>query len=689
MATPQPFTAPDLYELQSVEDAQISPDGRRLAFVRVTIDRLGNQYERHIWLIDLADRSAKPRQFTFGPKSDTQPRWSPDSRTLAFVSARGDRPQIHLIDVAGGEARPLTAQPNGARNPVWSPDGRRLAFLADVNAEERAKEDAGTAAPPPADALEARQRKERQDDAEKKKSDPRVITRLPYRSGTEFFDDRRTHVYVIAVPSTPEPAPGPARRLTDGELDFDTITWTKDGAALLSIQGREPEHDPWNYRAVVRVPVPAKGRKPYKFLTNPGFDYFDARVSPDGRWIATVRTPDEGSWGQRARLAVLPVGGGAARELTFSFDRGVGDFRWSADSHWIYFLVNDRGSTHLYRASLAGDKIEAVVKGRRNLLSFSLDQAGAIAFVANTPERPGDVYLTNPAGRAEQRLTRFNDQFLAGRQVAPIEEVWHTAPDGRRIQGWLLKPPGLRRGQKVPLVVSMHGGPWVMWGPSIPAMWFEWQLQAARGYAVYFCNPRGSDGYGEAHSLIIRNDWGDHVMHDILSGVEQVVAQGFVDERRLALTGGSYAGYMTAWIVSRDQRFACAWAQRGLYNLTSFFGTSDIPQLVEREFETLGFDDLEKLWKQSPLAYVRGIRTPLAIEHQDQDYRCPVSEAEQLYAALKRLKRTVIFIRYPREGHEMSRSGEPLHRVDRLDRMLAWFDRHCGPAARPKATRRR
>ncbi|MBL8056132.1 MAG: S9 family peptidase, partial [Anaerolineales bacterium] len=633
MPAKQPLVAEDLFSLITVEDPQLSPDGRHLAFVRVTTDRLEDRYRRQIWLLRLDERQPTPRPFTAG-KMDLAPRWSPDGRRLAFVSARDGKPQIYLIDVDGGEARALTSQPNGAADPTWSPDGRRLAFLSDVNAEERAREDSGEQDPPPADSLEARQRGERKEQAEKRAADPRVITRLPYRTGTEYYDGRRSHIYVLDVPNGAAEAAGQPRRLTDGELDFNELAWTPDGAALVSTQSREPEHDPWNYRALVSVPVPAKGRRPYRFLSNPGFEYFGAQVSPDGRWIAAGRVPDEGSWGQLRRLALVPAGGGPARELSFDFDRAVGDLRWSADSRWVYFTVGDRGDGHLYRADVRVGRIEPVLRGRQMVLAYSLDQAGDVAYVATTPERPGDVYLARAGRRTGRRLTGFNDAWLAARALAPIEELWHTAPDGRRIQGWLLKPPGWRRGQRVPLVVSMHGGPWVMWGPAMPAMWLEWQLQAARGYAVYFCNPRGSEGYGEEHALTIRNDWGDHVMHDILTGVDAVVAQGFVDERRMALTGGSYAGYMTAWIVSHDQRFACAWAQRGLYNLISFFGTSDIPQLVEREFETMGFDDLEKLWKQSPLAYVRGIRTPLTIEHQDNDWRCPPSEAEQLYAAL-------------------------------------------------------
>jgi dipeptidyl aminopeptidase/acylaminoacyl peptidase len=310
------------------------------------------------------------------------------------------------------------------------------------------------------------------------------------------------------------------------------------------------------------------------------------------------------------------------------------------------------------------------------VLGFSVARE-SLAFVAHTPTHPTDVYVTR--GKSERRLTDFNDALLAERIVQPIEAVSHSAPDGRKIQGWMLRPVGYQRGKQYPLAVNMHGGPWVMWGPGMPGIWLEWQLHAARGYAVYFCNPRGSEGYGEEHALVIRNNWGDHVMDDILTGVDAMVARGLVDVKRMALTGGSYAGYMTAWILSHDQRFACGWAQRGLYNLTSFFGVTDVPQLIEREFETFGFDDVQKLWAQSPLKYVRNLRTPLAIEHQDNDWRCPPSEAEQLYAALKRLKREVILIRYPREGHEMSRSGEPAHRVDRLNRQVAWFDRWCKP----------
>lgn len=668
----RPLTAEDLYAVQAVEDPQISPDGRYIAFVKVTMDKVQNRYNRNIWLATLGKGEPRVRQFTFGPKADTTPRWSPDGRTLAFVSARNGKAQIYLIGLEGGEARPLTSHPNGAGNPVWSPNGKQIAFHASLNVEEQHQEDAGESDPPPDTALEAKHRSEIKDEAEKQKSDPWVITRLPYRTGTQYLDDRYTQIYVVEVEGGTE-ATKPVR-LTAGALDFGEMSWAKDGLSLLTVCSRTPEHDPWFNTAIVRVMV-AKKRKAPRRLSKPGHDYYGVQASPDGRWLAAQRQVNTGSFGSRTQLVVMPNTGGEARDLTASFDRNVDSFCWSADSKTIYFQAGDHGNTGVYKVAARGGEVASVVGGRRMVQGFSVSDAGAVAFTATTPERPSDLYFVS--GQAEQRLTDFNANLLSDVIIQPTEEVRFTAPDGRELQGWLIKPVGFKRGQTYPLAVNMHGGPHVMWGPSMVGMWIEWQFHAARGYGVFYCNPRGSEGYGEEFSTAIQNDWGDHVMHDILAGVDNVTAMGWVDAKRLALTGGSYAGYMAAWIVSHDHRFACAWAQRGLYSLLGFYGTSDVPQLIEREFEMRPFEDFEKAWRQSPLAYVQNVRTPLAIEHQDNDWRCPPSEAEQLYAALKRLKREVVFIRYPREGHEMSRSGEPKHRVDRLNRMVGWFDEYC------------
>lgn len=684
MPSKSPITPEDLYDLKHAEDPQISPDGRYVAYVVRTLSKLDNAYDRHIWLQDLTDRNAKPRQFTFGAKSDLSPRWRPDSTALAFVSVRSGKPQIYLIGLNGGEAQALTSMANGAGSPTWSFDGSQLAFVSSVNAEERRAEDSGEKSEPPADALEARHRKERQDDAERLRSDPRVIQTLPYRTGTSYYDDRTSHIYVMDVAL--DGTAGAPRRLTEGEQNYNHIAWFPDGRAILSSQSSQPEHDPWFHQRPVRIPTTGKRRA--TFLTPPGFEYFESLVSPDGRWIAATRQLDDASWGEPSQLVVFPARGGAVIERALELDRSVGNLTWSADSRSVYFTVEDRGDNGLYRIDALKGTARRIVGGRRVVLGYTVADNNRVAFTAHTPDGPPDVHVCEANGRRERAITDLNKDWRANHAIATFEEIWHTAPDGRQIQGWLVLPPGAKRGDaKRPLLLNMHGGPWVMWGPSVPEVWHEVQVHAAAGYAVYYCNPRGSLGYGAEHALLIRNDWGNHVMHDILSGVDNIMERANIDPKRMAVTGGSYAGYMTAWIIGHDQRFACAWAQRGLYNLTSFFGTSDIPQLVEREFEVRGFEDVERLWSQSPLAYVENMHTPLVIEHQDNDWRCPPSEGEQLFAALKRLGRTVTLLRYPRDGHEMTRSGEPLHRVDRLNRMLDWFGTYCMPRKGARGTR--
>jgi dipeptidyl aminopeptidase/acylaminoacyl peptidase len=674
MPTKRPLKAEDLYDLQFTEDPQFSPAGQHIAFVKVTIDKIGNKYERHIWLASLTEAKPRLRQFTFGSKSDTSPRWSPDGNTLAFVSARNGKAQIFLIGLDGGEARAITSLPNGVNGLVWSADGKRIAFNSSVSAEERQKEDDGKSDPPPATALEAKHRDEIKEEAEKLKADPKVITRFPYRTGTSYLGDRYTHIYVVDVPAEGDKAK--PYRVTDGELSFNDFTWSPDGKYLYTSQARDPENDAWGHQDLVRLNATGK-RKPFVRLTKPGHTYFAPQPSPDGQWLAFIRGNEKGSWGHSTRLCIRPTTGGSVQSLITEFDRAVDVYEWSADSQYLYFQANDQGGTGVYRVAVATGRIETlVVGGLRMVQGFSVSKAGEIAFTANSPQEPSALYLRH--GKRDQRITNFNDKVLAQIEIAETEEMPFKSFDGREIQGWLLKPIGFKKGKKYPLAVNMHGGPHVMWGPSMPGMWIEWQTHAANGYAVFYCNPRGSDGYGSEFATIIQSAWGEDVMKDVLTGVDEVLKRGFVDKKRLALTGGSYAGYMTAWITAHDPRFACAWSQRGLYSLLSFYGTSDIPHLVEREFDLeFPHDDFEKSWRHSPLAYAKTITTPLAIEHQENDYRCPISEAEQLFTVLKKLKREVMFVRYPREGHEMSRGGEPLHRVDRLNRMVGWFDKWC------------
>ncbi|MCP4529659.1 MAG: S9 family peptidase, partial [Delftia sp.] len=549
------------------------------------------------------------------------------------------------------------------------------------SAEEREKEDSEDEETPPQDAFEARQRREAQKHHEKERFDPRVVRRQPYRADTVYLGDRRAHVYVVAAAAA-EPdgkEKHKPRRLTDGDVDYAPPVWSPDGASILTSAARDPESDTAGMcQDVVRMPVVAPGepRGAPTPLTGPGFSNVNPRPSPDGRSIAYLRTPEDRFFAQVPRLAVIPSGGGQPYDVTPDFDRGVISFCWSPDGRDLLFTSGDQGDTNVYTAPAGGGAPTMVVPGRRETLAFDVARAGGqMGFVACTPERPVDLYTAALDGSDERRLTDFNQEFLARKRVMPVKEMWYTAPDGVEIQGWLIKPPGFSAAQTYPLAVVIHGGPHAMWGPSTASMWHEWQCLAAQGYVVFYCNPRGSAGYGYAVRDSIHGRWGDADMPDILAGVDHVVSQGYVDTARMTVSGGSYGGFMTAWIVGHDQRFAAAASQRGVYHLTAFFGSTDLPELIEDEFDARPWEAYERLWKHSPLAYVEEIQTPLLIIHSDRDFRAPIPDAEHLFLMLRRLKREVEFVRYPREGHELSRSGEPRHRIDRLTRIIEWFDK--------------
>ncbi|WP_298404125.1 S9 family peptidase [uncultured Chloroflexus sp.] len=676
MTTPTPsrFTIDDLYELGWLEDPRLSPDGRMAAAIWVTVDRVNNGYRRQIVVVPTA--GGPLRRFTRG-KQDRQPRWSPDSKWLAFVSDRDDeRGQIYVIPVDGGEARQVTSMPNGASDPAWSPDGRWIAFLSSVNAEEQAREDSGELPPPPTDAWEARRAREQRQHDEELRNDPRVVTKLPYRSGTTYFDDRRRHIYVIEIGD--EDTPATPRRLTSGDLHYSAPVWMPAGDALLSTATRDPEADSlFAYYDVMRIPL--DGSLP-QALTSPGFSYFDPQPSPDGSQIAFLRLNEARLLGEGRRVAIVPAEGGEPHDLTAHTDLNIAQFHWQPDGQGVLFSAGWRGDAHVYQIGLPGTptyRNGMTLVGRPRIVSeFDVGRDGSIAFVAGSPANPCDLYFRSADGH-ERRLTAINDRLLSQRIIMPIEELLYLAPDGSEVQGWVLHPPDFDPTHRYPLAVYIHGGPHVMWGPGFRSMWHEWQTAAARGYVVFFCNPRGSEGYGELWRDAIRGNWGEADAPDILAGIDTLVVRGSIDPDRIAVTGGSYGGYMTAWLIGHDDRFACAVAARGVYNLLTQHSTSDAHELIEIEFGGYPWELYEELWDHSPLAHAHKIQTPLLLLHSELDYRVPISEAEQLFAILRRQKKVVELVRYPREGHELTRSGEPRHRADHMRRTLEWFDRYC------------
>ena len=667
----RPITADDLNHIHYVQDPQISPDGRYVAFVKVTPDAQEKSYKRNIWLYPIAGGDCI--QLTRGNK-DSQPRWSPDGTQLAFVSKRGDKPQIYTLPTAGlgGEARILTSMENGAHSPDWSPDGTQIAFLSPRSAEERVQEDADDAPkPPPADKLEESYRKDRKLEDEKKRWDPRPMWRIPYRVGTSYVDERYDQIYVISVEESLEGDEAKPRRLTDVDADHAQPRWSVDGTQIFTSRTFTPKEDePWRTNNIYTVNVETQESERW---VDDEYSIYLPTPSPDGKWIACGRSRI-GVTDIPMRFLVISSDGSETRVINEQYDREVSGWAWSPDSKLAFAVVSE-GTVLPYLYDPESNTSEQLHDGIYEIEQLDIGKGGQLAMTVSTPKNPQELY-TFDKDKGFQEATTFNHKWLSEVIVQDVHELRFQSPHGE-VQGWYIHPVGYEEGKQYPLALNIHGGPHATWGYCSKTMWHEWQFHAARGYAVFYCNPHGSGGYGEAFMRKLHSAWGHVAMDDIMAGVDAFLQLGIADQNRMAITGGSYGGYMTAWIIGHTDRFRSAVSQRGVYNIVSFYGTSDVPILMSNEFDAEPWEDSDKLWDHSPLKYAPNIKTPLLLIHSENDFRVPIEQAEQLFAWVRRATDTPIrMLRYPREGHELSRSGEPEHRVSRLNEMIDWFDKY-------------
>ncbi|MDE2858681.1 MAG: S9 family peptidase [Chloroflexota bacterium] len=662
-----PITAEDLNRIHYVQDPQISPDGRFVAFVKVSPDPLERGYKRNIWLFPLDGGEAF--QLTRGDK-DSRATWSPDGKQLAFVSARGDKAQVYLLPTngVGGEACALTDMKNGAHSPAWSPDGTRIAFLAPESEDERRSAPAEDSdALPPIDKLEKRHRRERQDEDEQMRWDPREMWRIPYRRGTAFVDERYDQIYVIDIEEFSE---SEAYRLTDIDADHTQPRWSADGASIYTSRTTDPEGDePWRTENLYRIDAISGQATP---MTDGAHSAYAPLPSPDGKWLAFGRLPI-GVTDIPMRLLVMTVDGADIRIVNEAFDREAVEWAWSQENQ-LAFTVESEGRTLPWIYDPASDASRQLHDGFYDIEQFDIGAGGLMSMTVSTPQNPQELYILQDGDFVE--TTRFNQDWLSEVIVQDARELRFQSPHGE-VQGWYLLPVGYQPGQTYPLALNIHGGPHATWGYASKTMWHEWQFHAARGYAVFYCNPHGSGGYGEDFMRKLHAAWGPVAMDDIMAGVDAFLELGIADAKKMAITGGSYGGYMTAWIISHSDRFKAAVAQRGVYNLSSFYGTTDVPLLMSNEFDAEPWENHEAFWDNSPLKYAANIRTPLLLIHSENDFRVPIEQGEQLFAWVRRATDTPIkMLRYPREGHELSRSGEPKHRISRLTEMIDWFDKY-------------
>ncbi|MGD2217683.1 MAG: S9 family peptidase [Gemmatimonadales bacterium] len=676
----RPIQANDLYRIRTAGDVVISPDGERVAFVVTEIDSAADAYHSHLWMAGVQD--GQVRQLTRGAVRDRDPVWSPDGSKIAFVSNRGgDGAQIFILPLDGGEPWPLTDLENGASNPVWSPDGSTLLFGSSLTTRDLEEEAEAEAESEGADEGEAAMwgslatiRNWLAKNAEEE--EPAVITRLRFQGERGLNPiEHWEHIYAIDLEERE------SRRLTDGPYDFFAPTFSPDGRQIAFIadvtDGLHPDYSLKNELYI----MDAEGGEP-RMIDIPGYNVFSPSWSPDGTHIAFAARDTTEPSAANTIIGVLELleSGlvGNVEWVSRPLDRSTRQYHWSADGRSIYFSAGVHGTVPIYRAPLHNGQIRQVVSGERGVLSFDL-HAEKLAFAVTRPANPSEVYVANADGDDERRLTNLNTDWLSGIIVQAHRGFWYESFDGRRVQGWLIEPVGYREDETYPLAVEIHGGPHSMWGPGERTMWHEFQLLTANGFFVLYTNPRGSSGYGYDFKYAIQRAWGDGPMRDVLTAVDTIVARGIVDEERMVVTGGSYAGYLTAYLVGNDHRFAAAVAQRGVYDLATFFGEGNAWMLVPFEFNAYPWEDPDVLRRESPITYAHQIETPLLIIHSDRDLRTGVSQSEMLYRTLKVLKKPVEYVRYPREGHDLSRSGEPTLRIDRLLRILEFFQRYVRP----------
>lgn len=655
--------AKHLLDLTFVSDAQLSPDGGQVVAVQTTIkqpddrdhqDDKPPEYQSQLFLYGVGD---EPRQLTYAGSS-MQPRFSPDGTRLAFVSKRAGKtdeeakPQLCVMPLNGGEAQTLTDLKAGVGEIVWHPSGEKLAFVSRGDFEDETV----------------------------KKGEARVIDRVFYKGdGVGFRSAEPAQIYLYDLEAQK------TEKLTKLKSSPSSLAFSPDGELLYFVGAKDSDaEDEWESLAWV-CEVSGKG-KPQQLAPNLSH-VFAVTPSPDGTQLALLAATDQDNFASPTGLWLAPADrgkddGGEAKLLSSELETVPsigGDAQYGsypnapswADDENIFVNVNQEGRSSVTRVSLTG-RLRAVQKGDRAVTGFH-HQDGRFAFTAETPDRPGEVFFRDARGK-ETQLSRANTAFAEMYKLAEAGPAQRAkAKGGSKLAYWTLSPRKPRKDKA--LVLQVHGGPHTNYGYGF---YFEFQLLAAQGYTVVYGNPRGSSSYGADFTTTVQGRYGTLDADDVMAIASAARATHTDPDAPVHLTGGSYGGFMTNWLVTQTELFASAVTQRSICNWVSFYGTSDIGYMfAAQEVGGNPWDDLEKLWQQSPLKYVAEVKTPLLIIHADEDHRCPVEQAEQFFVALKRLGKKTRLVRFPGEGHELSRSGRPDRRVARLEAIVDWFDTHA------------
>jgi dipeptidyl aminopeptidase/acylaminoacyl peptidase len=648
------FTGSDLFNLAAASDAQVAPDGRQVAYVRRSNDIMSDKALSSIWLVDVATGAERP--VVAGRGSHSQPRWSPDGRRLAYVSADGTgAPQLFVRWMDNGESARVTGLPDSPSAISWSPDGRRLAYVMTIPDEGLSL----GKAPPKPDGAEWAKPLE-------------IIDKVSYRSDEGgYVKPGVDHVFVV------DAGGGAPRQLTFGKYsDSGPLEWTPDGRQILFSTVRKGDWEREVLDSDVYALDVATGR--IDALTSRKGPDFGAVIAPDGRQIAYLGYDDVGKGFDQARLYLMNRDGSGQRQIAASFDRSIDRIKWARDGRGLYAAFEEAGGKRVARIGLDG-RVTPVATGLADSAfdrpyvggDFSVSNNGVVAFTTGDPHHPADLAVAS--GGAPRKLTRLNDNWLAAKRLGDVRELAVTAPDGGRVPAWLLLPPNRAEGQRVPLILEIHGGPYAAYGPQFSS---DYQLYAAAGYAVLYTNPRGSTGYGQAFVDAIDKTYPDSDTADLLAAVDAAVASGVADPGNLFVTGGSGGGVLTAWLVGKTDRFRAAATQKPVINWTTQALTADgIPFFARYWMGKMPWEDPQGYWSRSPLSLVGNVKTPTLVVVGSDDYRTPVEEAEQYYAALQLRGVPTALVKVPGAGHG-SIAARPSQSAAKAAAIIAWFDKY-------------
>lgn len=632
----------DYLEFEDVQSPRLSPDGRQIIYTRRWIDKLNDRWESSLWIMD-AD-GGRNRFLVNG--SDAQ--WSPDGTRIAYLASgepAGTQIHVRWMDAEGAVTQ-ITRVTDAPADIEWAPDGRSIAFRMNVAMKEQWSVPIPPA-PRGAKWVEA----------------PYIVEKLAYRRDRVGFTDQGFR-QLFVVPADG----GTPRQLTEGPYEHGAPRWTPDGRSLVFSALREDEAD-WRWRESEIYAVDVADRTVRQLTTRKGPDG-NPTVSPNGRWIAYTGFDSTDATWIDSRLYVMDADGRNPRAITPDLDRSPQNLAWAHDNSGIYFTADDQGSRNLWFAPLTGAPRQ-VTRGTHILTVTDLGASGLAVGVRTSFQQPNDVVAFNVRQPELRQLTRVNDDILAGKTLAEVEEIWYRSADDFRIQGWIMKPPGFDPSRKYPLMLTIHGGPHAMYGVGFN---FGWQEHAANGYVVLYTNPRGSTGYGSAFGNAIKNAYPGKDYDDLMAGVDSLIGRGYIDPENLFVFGCSGGGVLTSWIVGHTTRFAAASANCPVTNWLSFVGTTDGPGWY-RNFERLPWDDPSEHLRRSPLMYVGNVTTPTMLMTGVRDLRTPMPQTEEYYQALRLRKVPSAMVRFNEEWH--GTSSRPSNFLRTQAYLRHWFKQHA------------